>query len=134
MVSSAMQRSMNSSLVSSCPGVGIGIVLTSRLDLVIQIIRLVNRPRIKPANRNVPARNWRQIEDLRQLVRGHDSAVNKLDELQFRRNRSVLQSVCLKYDLVAVADFPVTEQLGRELQAHLHGQRLNGALVKRIPL
>src|SRR5690606_20541231 len=102
-----MQRSMNSSLVSFCSGVGIGIVLTSRLSLVIQIIRLVNRPRIKPANRNIPARYRRQVKYLSKLIRRHNAAVNKLDELQLRSHAGILQPVSLEHDLVAVADFPV---------------------------
>src|SRR5690606_41635549 len=104
MVSSAMQRSMNSSFVSPSFGLGSCIVLASFVGRHISV-RLVHRPCVQPANWNVPARNWRQIEDLRQLVRGHDASVNKLDEFQFRRNGSVLQPVGLEYDFVAVADF-----------------------------
>src|SRR5690606_953997 len=112
MVSSAMQRSMNSSLVSPSFGLGSGIAISS---FVGSAVGLVHRPCVQPANRNVPAGNWRQIEDLRQLVRGHDAAVNKLDELQLRRNRSVLQPVGLEHDLVAVADLPIRKELGGRL-------------------
>src|SRR5690606_7668527 len=133
MVSSAMQRSMNSSLVSPSFGLGSGIAIASFVGRHISV-HLVHRPCVQPANWNVPARNWRQIEDLRQLVRGHDAAVNKLDEIQLRRNRSVLQPVGLEHDLVAMADLPIRKELGGKLQAHLHGQRLDGALVERIPL
>src|SRR5690606_22264103 len=113
-VSSPMQRSMNSSLVSFCSGVGIGIVLTSRLGLVTQIIRLVNRPRIKPANRHIPARNWWQVEDLRQLVRGHDAAVHQLDKLQFCAYRRILQPVRFEHDLIPVTDLAIRKKFGRE--------------------
>src|SRR5690606_28896536 len=133
MVSSAMQRPMNSSFVSPSFGLGIGIAIASFVGRC-NAVRLVHRSCVQPANRNVPARNWRQIEDLSQLVRGHDAAVNKLDELQLRSHAGILQPVGLEHDLVAVADFPVAEQLSRKLQAHLHGQRLDGALVERIPL
>src|SRR5690606_35038696 len=81
MVLSTMQRLMNSSFVSPSFGLGSGIAIASFVERC-SAVRLVHRSCVQPANRNVPARNWWQIEDLRQLVRGHDAAVNKLDELQ----------------------------------------------------
>src|SRR5690554_4509350 len=120
MVSSAMQRSINSSLVSPSFGLGSGIAIASFVGRR-SAVRLVHWPCVQPANRNVPARNWRQVKYLSELIRRHNAAVNKLDELQLRSHAGILQSVCLKHDLVAVADFPVRKELGGKLQAHLHG-------------
>src|SRR5690606_35264807 len=97
-------------------------------------VSLVHRPCVQPANRSVPTRNWWQIEDLRQLIWSHNAAVNKQDELQLRSHTGILQPVGLEHDLVTVTDPPIRKELGSKLQAHLHGQRLDSALVERTPL
>src|SRR5690606_34007831 len=93
-VSSPMQRSMNSSALSFGCGVGIGTRLTP----------FINRLRVEPADRYIATRHRRQVKHLGQCVRRHDATIHELDQFEFRTDRRVLEAVGLEDDFITATD------------------------------